>query len=490
MKRRTLIVVLFCITVLGLVSPLLRAQADRREIIVLNVRDVIDFAQAAYTERVIREAIQNGNDRIVLAIDTPGGALDATIRIVKAIFDNDKQIEFIAFVEHSAFSAGSLIALACNKVYMKPGTIGATLPVTVGKEGMKSAGEKVISAVRAEFRSISQKRGRNSKIVEAMVDPSVEIYELPGENGGPPQILTLEEKEKMGDKAKDAKIICGKGKILTLTHVEALKYGLIDKVLESKLELAEELGVPVDFLRENKLTWSEKLVRFLNNPIVSGLLLMVGMMGLYMEFKIPGFGLPGIVGVVCLGLLLGSKMFVGLAGWLEVLLILLGLVLIALEIFVFPGFGIAGISGIIMLASGIVLAFIPIMSEGFKWQPWSFVRLQTGMLVFVCGMAGSLLAFAVVVKYLPKIPAMKGIILEAEEDSQAGYVSTKAAKYPVEVGSRGVALTKLRPAGTAEFEGKRIDVVTQGDFIEAGSQVEVCKIEGARIVVMKRDSDA
>jgi len=459
--------------------------AQEKSIVILNVRDVIDFAQSAYTERVIKEAIADGHDTIVLAIDSPGGRVDATFKIVKTIFENDGNITFIAFVEHNALSAAALIAMACEKVYMQPGSnIGAAEPIIAGKDGIKTAGEKINSALRAEFRSVAQRRGRDANIAEAMVDKSIELYELPQEDGKPLKIITLEEKEKLGDKGKGLKTACGKDKLLTLTNKEAITYGIADKILNDKIELAEELGVPVDSFAENNLTWSEKLVRFLNNPVISGLLLMVGMMGLYMEFKIPGFGLPGIVGLVCLGLMVGSKMFVGLAGWLEVILITVGLLLILLEIFVIPGFGVAGISGVILLASGIILTFIPIMSRGFNWQPFALIRLQTGLMVFIFGIAGSLVAFAILVKYLPKVKSLSGIMLDAEELAEEGYVTGLPEDSPARIGCKGIAITTLRPSGTIQIDGKRVDVVTLGDFIEPGTEVEVYRIEGSRIVVV------
>jgi len=451
--------------------------AGDNRVLVLDVRDVIDYAEAAYIRRGLDTAA--GDKRVVFALNTPGGAVDATLEIKDAIFRNDK-LQSVAFVEGKAWSAGALITLACDRVYMMPGsTIGSAAPVIPGAGKMEEAGEKYVSAIRAQFRAVAERKGRNGDLAAAMVDKDMELYRIQPKKDGPIQIVTG---ENLGDAKADAKLLIAKGKLLNLTADAALELGLIDGIVKDREALAETLGVNVADFEELRLSWSEHFVRFLNSPVIAGLLLTLGLVGIYTEFKVPGFGLPGIAGIICLALLLGSKMFVGLAGWLELAMVFAGLGLLAIELFVIPGFGLAGISGIILTVLGLVLAFLP---GGFNWSPWSLLRLQSALLVVIGAMMASMILFILLLNYLPNTSYMKRIILETEESPQDGYTAARAEPQ-TQVGQTGLALTALRPAGIAEIDGRRLDVVTQGEFIQPRTEIEIAQIQGARIIVRPR----
>ncbi|MBI3179560.1 MAG: hypothetical protein HYZ27_07845, partial [Deltaproteobacteria bacterium] len=317
--------------------------------------------------------------------------------------------------------------------------------------------EKAISYFRAEMRATAQAKGRRGDLAEAMVDPDIEI-----------------------------KGITAKGKILTLTSTQALELGMADAVVED-YEAAVKL---LNLTQANRVAtdthWGEKIARALTDPIVSSLLMTFGFLGLLMEMYTPGFGAPGIIGITCLLLFFFGQYSANLAGWEELLLFGIGAVLLIVELLFIPGFGVAGVAGIALMAVAVVMAFVELE------LPWD-TSFELGYVAEAAQMAASRLAILMVAltvgafvfsKYLPGSRLGKSVILESATTAAEGYVSQSAAELAL-VGKRGRAVGALRPAGIADIEGRRIDVVTQGDFIEPGSEIEVMLVDGNRVVVKK-----
>lgn len=410
----------------------------------IPVTGVIENGLAPFIARALAEAAEANASAAILDLDTPGGRVDAAQRIVDAV--RNSEVPVFAFVNPRAFSAGAMIALAARGIYMAPGgVLGAATPVD--GQGTK-ASEKIVSAMRAEFRALAEANGLDPALAEGMVDETVDI---PG--------------------VKPA------GRLLTLSTAEALEVGF------ARGEAAD-LGAVLYAVGQGEATvvsvtpnWAEQVVRFLTHPVVSPLLLSLGMLGLIFEIKTGAFGLGGLISLTSLGLFFGSSLLLGLAGWEEVLLLGLGLIALGVEVFVLPGFGIAGILGIILVSGAMVLALV-----GSTPSVGDFI--QAGAIL-----AASLLVTGAVIfgwlRHLPNSERWGGLFLKTTSDTGEGFIS--ALPRPELVGMAGRASTDLRPSGTAIVNGERIDVVTEGDFIKAGTAVRVVRSDGYRHVVRPAD---
>jgi membrane-bound serine protease (ClpP class) len=390
-------------------------------------------------KRALQEAAESGARFAVLDINTPGGRVDAAWQIVDAV--QEAQVPVYAFVDR-ALSAGAMIALSTDAIYMRPGaTIGAATPILGSGE---KASEKMVSAMRSEFRALAEARGLDPRIAEAMVDETIEV---PG--------------------------IVEAGQLLTLTAEEAVEVGYAGGIyddLDAVLAVNDVRGATVVTTSAN---WAELIVRFLTNPVVAPLLLTLGFLGLLFEVKTPGFGFGGLAGIIGLGLFFGAHLIVGLAGWEELMLFAAGIVLIGLEVFVIPGFGVAGALGILALGSGVILAMLgrfPTMMD-----------MGVSFMVVVAALAFTGVSAYAFLRHLRWSRRFGGIFLRVATDKEAGYISGDVRADLV--GHAGVASTDLRPSGVGIFGDERIDVVSEGPWIEAGKAIEIIQSEGYRHVV-------
>ncbi len=380
---------------------------------------------------------------MIIDINTPGGRIDAAWQIVDAI--QNSPVPVYAFVDR-ALSAGAMIALAAEAIYVEPGaTIGAATPVT--GEGQKTS-EKMVSAMRSEFRALAEARGRDPRIAEAMVDEEIEITG-----------------------------VVEAGKLLTLTADEALDLGYAKGMHSSLNDLVRELGQRPSDVTTIQPNWAELIVRFLTNPVVAPLLLTLGFLGLLFEVKTPGFGFGGLAGLIGLSLFFGAHLIVGLAGWEELMLITAGLVLIAVEVFIIPGFGVAGTLGIVSVGAGVVLSMLgrfPTLTDmGFAFSAVVAAMIITAVFAY---------AF---LRHLRWSRRLGGLFLRQATAKEAGYISGDVRSDLV--GQHGTAATTLRPAGVGMFGDERIDVVTEGPWIEAGRSIQILRSEGYRHVVREVD---
>jgi len=407
----------------------------------VSVTGTVENGLAPYVSRALRSAQTDGAAAAYLDIDTPGGRIDAAERIADAV--RRSPVPVYAFVNPRAYSAGALIALSSNAIYMRPGAVlGAATPVD--GEGRK-ASEKMVSAMRAEFRAVAEERGLDPRVAEAMVDETIEIPDLvrPGE-------------------------------LLTLTSTEARQVGFSKGDVADEAALLQAVGLPQARVVTIEPNWAEQVVRFLTNPLVSPLLLSLGLLGLIFEIKAGAFGLGGLLSLVSLGLFFGSSFILGLAGWEVVLLLGLGLVALAVEVFILPGFGVAGVGGIIAIATAIVLAMIGNAPTGADIAQ-ALAVLGASLVITVA------VAYAWL-RHLPNSGRFSGLFLRQGLAQAEGYISAPARADLV--GQQGVALTDLRPAGTARIGTERVDVVTEGDYVSQGSPVRVVRSEGYRHVVV------
>ena len=402
----------------------------------------IDLGMAPYISRIIDDAEKDKADAIIFKINTFGGRVDAATQIKDAILNS--RIKTVAFINNRAISAGALIALSCNKIIMVPGSsIGAA---TVVDQSGQKVGEKYQSYMRSEMRSTAERNGRPTNIAEGMVDERVVI---PG--------------------------LVDSTRLVTLTAEEALKYKIADTVLASFDQALAYLDLKNAKIVESRSNWAEDVVKFLNNPIVSSILIMIGFFGLMAEIKSPGWGVAGTTGIIALVLFFGSSYILQLASILEILMFIIGLGLLLAEIFLIPGFGIAGISGLVLIFASIFLSLL-----GNK----PFIDMESVSIAIIQLSASILFALFgifVLAKYLPKSRAFNRLVLAEAEKSEHGFVSYPSAKELL--GKEGIAYTTLRPGGTAEIDGKRVDVVADSEYIDRGTKIRVLRVEGIKVVV-------
>ena len=445
--RRWLAVCLLSIGVLSVTAADRPAGSDRH-VYVVPVEGIIDLGLAPFIKRVTDQAASDGAATVVLEINTFGGRVDAAVLIRDALLES--KVPTVAFINKRAISAGALIALASEKIYMTDGaTVGAALPVQGGSPGSapQPVEEKTISYLRKEFSATAEARGRPTRLAEAMVDPDVEIAG-----------------------------VIAKGKLLTLTTDEAIEQKLIDGKVADLEQMLGTLGLSGAELRTAEESWAETIVRFLTNPVVSSLLITVGLLGVITEIRTPGFGWPGSIGLASLGLFFWGHWLVQLAGYEELLLFGLGVLLLAVEVFAFPGFGVIGALGVVSLLAGLALSLLgPGSTAGVIVSV--LTRLVMSLLVAV-------LAALALLRFLPRTPFGRKLVLETGMTAEQGYVSAPEDEVKL-LGLSGVAVSPLHPSGLASIEGRRIDVVSEGEYIDAGEPIVVIRVDGNRVVVRK-----
>jgi membrane-bound serine protease (ClpP class) len=441
MARRTSALLLLSSLVVLFTGNAFKPPRQRGAVVRIPVSGVIELGLAPFVARSIREAQEADARAVILEIETPGGRVDAAERIVDAV--RNAEIPVYAFVNLRAFSAGALIALATQRVYMRPGAvIGAATPIT--GQGEK-APEKIVSAMRSEMRALAEARGLDPRVAEAMVDEEIAIEG-----------------------------VVERGKLLTLTTSEAVRLGYAREV-EDWDALVAGLALQDAPVYDAEINWAERVVRFLTHPMVAPMLLSLGFLGLIIEIKTPSFGVAGAIGAASLSAFFGGHLLLGLAGWEELILLAAGIVLIAVEMFVIPGFGIAGIGGVLAILAAFYLSMVShLASPGDYIQALGVFSLSL-IVVIVAGWA--------LLRHLPRSGRFtrSGLMLGGATSRESGYLSAEIRSELV--GAVGVALTDLRPAGAGRFGNERVDIVSDANWISAGTPIRVVRSDGYRHVV-------
>jgi membrane-bound serine protease (ClpP class) len=407
----------------------------------IPVTGVVELGLAPFIERSLEEAAAQGVSAVILDMDTPGGRVDAAERIADAI--SDSAVPVYTLVNRRAFSAGALIALSTQGIYMRPGSvIGAATPVD--GTGQK-APEKIVSAMRSEMRALAEAQGLDPRVAEAMVDESIEI---PG--------------------------VSEVGQLLTLTTEEAVDIGYATEVADLPA-LLELLGQERAQVVTSEANWAERVVRFFSNPVVAPFLLTLGFLGLITEIKTPSFGMAGAAGILSLSLFFGSHLIVGLAGLEDLIIFGVGLALLGVEVFLIPGFGLFGILGALGMLAGLYMALIGSLPTSADFTRAGLVLSTTVLLIVVTAW--------VMIRSLPGSSrlAKSGIFLLQRTDRSIGYES--AARRRDLVGMVGKAITDLRPSGTGLFGDERVDVVSESEWITEGTPIKIVSAEGYRHIV-------
>lgn len=414
------------------------------KVYVAEIEGMIDLGLAPYVKRVVEEADQNAAKALIFKINTFGGRVDAATQIKDAIIN--AKVKTIAFIDKRAISAGALISLSCDKIVMVPGaSIGAT--TVVDQSGQKQS-EKNQSYMRAEMRATAERTGRRTDIAEGMVDETVVV-------------------EGLVDSTK----------LITLTSEEALRYGIADSVIADFNLFLEAYNLQDAEVVSLDSNWAEDLIRFINNPIITSIILMVALVGMFTEIKTPGWGLPGTAAVIALALFFGAGYILELASIIEIVIFIAGVILLITEIFVVPGFGLFGAAGIILIIGSLFLGLI----SDFPLVDWGMIQMATIQLAAAFILAIIFVYF--LLKTLPKSHIWNKLVLQRNIEAGSGYTSD--VKLKELLGKKGKALTDLRPSGAAIIENGRFDVVTNGEYINKGTKIVVIYEEGSKVIVEK-----
>ncbi len=400
--------------------------------LIYNIPIKNDFnpALSNFIQSNIKEAEKNNVDLIILEISSFGGIVDSAIVIKDTIINT--QIPVISYVSERAWSAAALVALAGDELVMKNGS-------SIGAAETRPNEEKYISALRKEFASTAELRGRKGKIAEAMVDSDIRIEGL-----------------------------VESGKLLTLTANEAYNNKIADLTVNNYEELLTNYNLNNSNIENVSFPLKMKFANLVTTPIFSILLLTIAFIALISEALIPGWGVGGTIGLISLGTFFSAFIMTGYAHWGLIVLFLVGLLLLFLEAFIVPGFGVTGIGGLIAIFSSLF---------------FFFPTPNIALIVIASVLVLSIIALVFIVKIFGVSKLWRNISLGESLSNDRGYTSHSDKKELLN--KRGITLTHLRPAGTAEINEKRIDVVSEGDYIDKGKKIKVIKVEGSRVVVKK-----
>ncbi|HJZ87050.1 MAG TPA: NfeD family protein [Polyangia bacterium] len=416
-------------------------------VVEIEIDGEIDLGLAPFVERELASA--GASDLVILHVNTFGGRVDAAVRIRDALLRS--RARTVAYIDHRAISAGALISLACDTIAMTTGaTIGAATPVQLQGGEMKPVEAKVVSYMRKEMKATAEARHRSGEVAEAMVDSDVVV---PGLNE--------------------------KGKLLTLTTEEALRVHVADFQVDSETALLERLGRAGATVERPGLSWAERVASFLSSPVVSGLLMTLGLLGILIELYSPGHSLAGGVGLLLLLLFFFGHLVVKLAGFETLLLFGIGVALLVFEIFAAPGHIVPGVLGVVCILGSLVLAFLDLRHVPLDVQ-WHAGAVKHALAVVATSLVSTALLGALAIRALPQTRFGRSLVLK---EAIAGAPADSAPQELL--GREGRALTPLRPAGKAELAGVRVDVVADGDFVDIGEAVRVVRVEGMKVVVRR-----
>jgi membrane-bound ClpP family serine protease len=433
----------------------------------------IDQSTLLYVKFSLDHFKKEGVSCVVLRLNTPGGEVFAALKIVELLKDLDKKdhIPVIAYIDNWAISAGAMLAYSCRYIGItEAASMGAAEPVLMGEEGkMESASEKINSALRAEFANLASLWGRNPDIAEAMVDKDIILVLRDG------QIMRLDDESQIRLKGSSPDtIVSNKGKLLTLNTEQMEKYGVSD-FTASDLEAYPFFGEMHDKEWISYTNWKISFFAFLLHPAVVSILTMGILLGIYLEVQNPGMTFPIIMGLSCLSLVLLGKFSMETIGWIEGLMLGLGLILVLLELFILPTFGLLGIVGIVLALGGFILLTLPHFESVTFFPHWNLAaEAVIEHLAWICA---TLVISGVIIAFLSK-KMMKRFILTGEEKNESSLTT--------EINSIGVAFTDLSPSGKVEIADKIYDAITEGYFLEKGTEVIVLREEGSQLYVRKK----
>ncbi len=425
---------------------------DQYKVYLFNIKEMIAPPVWRTTKLAIENAKDKDADLILIHMNTYGGMLDAADSIRTIILDT--KIPVYVFIDKNAASAGALISIACDSIYMAPGaSIGAATVVNQSGEQMP---DKYQSYMRSMMRATAEAKGRDPEIAQAMVDPRVSV---PGVSD------SLE--------------------VLTFTVSEAIVHGFCEGEANNLEEVMEHSGIENYTFIKHEISATDKIIGWLINPVVSGILIMIIIGGIYFELQTPGIGFPIAASLIAALLYFAPLYIEGLANHWEILLFVVGLILVAVEIFAIPGFGVAGISGIVLMVAGLTLSMVEnIGPDTFNYD---YSKVVKAFFIVVISFCVAIIGSIVITKKLFDTNTWFGgrLALVKTQQADEGYTSATVG-YQNMLHKSGTAITILRPSGKVEIEGDMFDATALTGYIEKEEQIIVVGYQTGQLIVKKK----
>ncbi len=514
--------------------------ATGKDVAVIPIQGMIYGFTLESLQRRVDRALAEGATLIVIELDTPGGQVNTALEISKYI--KSLSVPTIAWVNNDAYSAGIMIAAACNHIIMsRSSATGDCAPIRLGGDMMPTERAKALSPILEDFRDSATKNGYDYAMFHAMCVLGVEVnlvehretgqrqlvnqadyevmangltreqaIELVKPDQPPPSTIVVDDKgvkvqapAQIGKVSFEVATEADRGKwklikqvhdgetLLTVNQTRALEIGLSRKTISHMSELEQWLSAKK--VRHIQQNWSEGLVAWLVHPAVRGVLIIALLLGAYMEFQAPGLGLPGAVALLAFIILLGSPFLVGLANFWHVLLFFVGFILLMVELFVTPGFAIIGILGLIMMFAGLVIGIVPLPGSPLNVpNKIVFEQLQTSLIFALLGASLAGIGVFVLLHYFGSIPFFHRLVLDTAQSTQTAAAHDDTVNVSgsevlgvgvVHVGDTGIVVSELRPTGRAEIGGQTVDVVSLGQWIDVSATIRVLEVHGNRIIV-------
>jgi membrane-bound serine protease (ClpP class) len=469
---------------------------------IIRIDDVIEPVLEQFVLRQIDRAVSSGVNVLIFEIESPGGQLLASLNLATAIADlkEKKKVRAVAYIPKAALSGAAVIAMGCDDIYMHEhaqiGDAGAIHELGPGGK-FEFVPQKLLGPFRDALNTLAEKKHRPPALLEAMMNKDLAVFQVTHKDTGHVSYMSDDEVHRSNGEWLKGDLVpeAGNDKLLTVNGRRAHELHLAEVPVKDFEELQTRLGIPHDVtIPVSARTWVDTLIFLLNTGLAMGLLILLGLICIYFELHFPS-GFFGICACLCFGIFFWSRFLGGTAGWLEVILFLLGAGCLAMEVFVVPGFGVFGVSGIILCVFSLIMAtqtfIIPATASDVR-------ELSRSMGVLGSAVVGVVVLAALFSRYLPSIPLFNAMILnppgaEGANSSEprlrpelAGATAvgnTVLERDRALIGKQGVATTVLRPAGKAQIGDDFVDVVSEGPFISAGRKIEVLSVSGNRVVV-------
>ena len=467
-----------------------------RTVVLIRFEGEINPFREAYFNRKLAKAEELGADVVIAEIDSPGGYIESSLNLATTLRDVDWATT-VAYIPREGLSGAAIMALGSDQIVMgRNGRIGDAGPIFMGDDFLfRHAPEKIRSDLVRQVRDLADATGRPPALAEAMVDMDLVVYEVTHADTNEKTYKSDAELESLDDPTEWKKgppvLESKKGLFLEVNGEQATKLGLAKGTVESRAALAAQFGKELNELIILETTWVDTVVMVLNSWPVTGLLFVVGLIALYVEFAAPGTGVGGLIAGLCFALFFWSRFLGGTAGWLEVVLFASGIIFLLMELFVIPGFGVAGISGIVLLMTSVVMA-----SQRFTGADGLSVGdLSQSVLLLLGAGVAAVLGMVFLSKHFGSMPLFKHLLLRPPTPLATAAAGAPAVasltdagpseigEMPVALGDEGTADSALRPAGRVLFGEHYRDVVTDGSFVDKGARVRVIKVSGTHITV-------
>lgn len=425
------------------------SEQESPTVYVFDIKEQIAPPVWRKTQKALKEAYEKNAELIIIDMNTYGGMVESADSIRTAIMQSP--IPVYTFINNNAASAGALISISSDSIYMRPGSnIGAATVVNQSGEQMP---DKYQSYMRSTMRATAESNGRDPEIAEAMVDERIEIEGITEE-----------------------------GEVITFTSKEAIKHGFSEGERNSIKEILEKNGIKNYTIIEQQLTTTDKIIGWLISPVVNGILIMIIIGGLYFELQTPGLGFPSAASVIAALLYFAPLYLEGLAANWEILIFIAGVILVAIEIFALPGFGIAGGAGVLLVITGLTLSMVD--NEGFRFTLGNLDNLAKAFFTVITAMLLSLVGSIYFGKRLFTTNTFGHLALDSVQAKEEGYTSVDD-NYSSVIGKEGEALTTLRPSGKIEIDDETYDAFSDAGYIEKGTRIKVTGYTNTQLKVRK-----